>query len=317
MKKRVFLTPQYVKHFQCISHACEDTCCYGWRVSIDEKTYKKYKKVSDKSFKPLIDKNVSRNRSNPSCEYYAKIKMDEKGYCPFFEEDKLCSIHKKLGAEFLSKVCMIYPRVTNVVNGIYEKSVTLSCPEAARLVLLNPNIMEFDESEEFTEEHDDIAHRIDIDSIQNSNKVKKHFWLLRIFSISLLQNRKYSITDRLIILGLSMKKVQEYSDNNRVHEIPALIEEYNQIIENGNLEGSLRDIPTNLTIQMELMKEFNDQRFSIAYSQNSKSYVDCVNEFLKGIEYIADAKVEEVGKKYKEAYLNYYEPFMSENEYIF
>ncbi|MBU3214278.1 flagellin lysine-N-methylase [Clostridium estertheticum] len=317
MKKRVFLNPQYVKYFQCISHECEDNCCYGWRVSIDENTYKKYRKVSDKIFKPLLDKNVTRNRSNHSCEYYAKINMGENGYCPFFEEDKLCGIHKKLGAEFLSNVCMVYPRVTNVVNGVYEKSVTLSCPEGARLVLLNPNIMEFDEIKEFTEEQHNIAYRIDTESIQISNNLKKYFWLLRIFSITLLQNRKYSLADRMIILGLCMKKVQEYSDNNRVHEIPALIEEYNQIIENENLKESLGNISANLTIQMELMKEFNDQRFSIAYPQNSKSYVDCVAECLKGIEYTAEAKVEEVGERYKEAYLKYYEPFVSDHEYIF
>lgn len=316
MKKRIVLTPQYMKQFQCIGTKCEDNCCYGWKVSIDENTYKKYRKVSESTLKPLLDKNVTRNRSNPSSEDYAKIKMDENGCCPFLEEDKLCSIHKKLGGEYLSKVCTIYPRVTNIINGVYEKSVTLSCPEAARLVLLNADIMEFDEIEEPEETQYNILCKIDTDSIQNANNVKKYFWPLRIFSISLLQNRNYSLTDRLIILGLFMKKAQEYLDANRVHEIPLLIEEYNIIIENKNLKESLNNIPTNLTIQMELMKEFNDQRFSAAISSNSQPYINCVAEFLKGIMYTDDAKVEEIGERYKEAYLNYYEPFMKEHEYI-
>ena len=68
---------------------------------------------------------------------------------------------------------------------------------------------------------------------------------------------------------------------------------------------------------MELMKEFNDQRFSMKFSPNSQSYIDCVAEFLSGIEYTAESKVEDVGEKYKEAYLNYYEPFVREHEYIF
>lgn len=306
-----------MRQFQCIGPKCEDNCCYGWKVIIDENTYKKYKKVSESTLKPLLDKNVTRNRSTPSSENYAKIKMDENGYCPFFEEDRLCSIHKKLGVASLSKVCMIYPRVTNVVNGIYEKSVTLSCPETARLVLLNTNEMEFDEIEESAEVQHNVINKIDTDTIQNANNVKKYFWPLRIFIISLLQNRKYSLTDRLIILGLFMKKVQEYLDNNRVHKIPVLIDEYNRIIENESLEESLSHIPANLTIQLELMKEFNDQRFSILFSGNCQPYIDCVAEFLNGIEYTTEAKVEDVGERYKEGYLNYYEPFMRKHEYIF
>lgn len=317
MKKRILLTPQYMKYFQCIGPDCEDNCCYGWKVPIDENTYKKYRRVSNKVLKHVLDKNVTRNRSNPSSESYAKIKMCDNGYCPFFDEDKLCGIYKKLGAESLSKVCMLYPRITNVVNGVYEKSISLSCPEAARLVLLNPKVMEFDEIEELKEVQYSITHSINTDNIQSSNNVKKYFWLLRMFSISLIQNRKYSITDRLIILGICMKKVQEYLNNNRVHEIPELIEEYNHIIENESLKKSLGDIPINLTIQMELMKEFNDQRFLTGFCQNSKPYIDCVVEFLKGIAYTDEAKVEAVGEKYKEAYLNYYEPFVREHEYIF
>ena len=317
MKERVVLTPQYMEHFQCIGPKCEDNCCYGWRVNIDENTFKKYKRVSEITLKHLFNKNITRIRSNPSFENYAKIKMHENGRCPFLDEDKLCNIHRKLGGEFLSKVCMVYPRVTNVVNGIYEKSVTLSCPEAARLVLLNENIMEFNEVKESTDMQQNIEHKIDTDSIKNANNVKNYFWPLRVFSISLIQNRKYSLSERLIVLGLFMKKVQEYIDNNRVHEISELIEDYNLIIDNEKLKESLGAIPVNLTIQLELMKEFNDQRFSIEVSQNCQSYIDCVIEFLRGIGYTAEAKVEEAGERYKEAYLNYYEPFVKEHEYIF
>lgn len=305
-----------MKQFQCIGSKCEDNCCYGWKVSIDKNTYKKYRKVSESNLKPLLDKNVTRNRSNPSSENYAKIKMDNNGCCSFLGDDKLCNILKSLGGEFLSNVCMIYPRITNIVNGVYEKSATLSCPEIARLALLNNNIMEFDETEEPVEVKHSIKYQIDTGSIQNMNKAKRYFWQLRNFTISLLQNRKYLLADRLIILGLFMKKVQEYVDGNRVHEIPALIEEYNGIIENENLQKSLGNIPSNLTIQMELMKEFSDQRFSTVFCKNSNSYVQCVIEFLSGIKYTADAKVEEIGERYKEAYLNYYEPFMKGHEYI-
>lgn len=305
-----------MKDFQCIGLKCEDNCCYGWKVSIDDVTYKKYRKVNEPSLKFLLNANVTRNRSNPSPDNYAKIKMKENGDCPFLEDDKLCKIHKELGSEFLSKVCMIYPRITNIVNGVYEKSATLSCPEVARLALLKSSVMEFDEIEESTDISHNISTQIDTYNIKYANKLKKYFWELRIFSISLLQNRKYSITNRLIILGLFLKKVQEYAKSERIKAIPFIIEEYNNIVENGNVEEYLNSIPSNLAIQMELMKEFNDQRFSVAFSQNSKAYIDCVAEFLNGIGYTDEAKVEDIAELYKEAYLKFYEPFMKEHEYI-
>lgn len=317
VKKKIVLIPQYMKDFHCIGSDCEDNCCYGWTVAVDDDTFKKYRKASESSLKPLLDKNVTRNRSNPSSENYAKIKMCDNGNCPFLGEDKLCSIHSKLGESHLSKVCTVYPRITNVVNGVYEKSLSISCPEAARVILLNSNIMEFDEVEEVIEDERNIIHNIlDSNSRENSNSIRKYFWPLRIFTISLLQNRDFSLSDRLIILGLFMKNIQKTFEDKNVHKIPEIIEEYNKIIENNDLRDSLNDIPSNLNIQMELMKEFNDQRFTTKFSQNGKAYIECVAEFLVGIQYSDDAKVEDIGERYKEAYLNYYEPFMREHEYI-
>ncbi|WP_416044601.1 flagellin lysine-N-methylase [Clostridium tyrobutyricum] len=305
-----------MKNFQCIGAKCEDNCCYGWKVSIDNETYKKYRKTNESSLKFLLNSNVTRNRSNPSPQNYAKIRMKKDGDCPFLEEDKLCKIHEKLGPQFLSKVCRIYPRLTNIVNGIYEKSATLSCPEIARLILLNSNAMEFDEIEESVNIDNNIVSQLYTDNIKYANKVKKYFWKLRIFSISLLQNRKYSITNRLIILGLFIKNIQECVNSEKIKLIPSIIQKYNNIIENGDLEEYLNSIPANLNIQVELMKEFNDQRFLTRFSKNAQSYINCVIEFLKGMEYTDKSNIEDIVKLYRESYLDIYEPFMKDHEYI-
>jgi len=316
MKKRIVLTPQYLKKFQCIGPKCEDNCCYGWKVQINEEMYKKYRKVSEIQLKPLLDKSVTRNRSNPSNENYAKVKMNNEGDCPFLDGEKLCMIQRSMGAGYLSKVCMTYPRMTNIVNGVYEKSVTLSCPEAARNVLLNDNIMEFDDVEESLEEQIIVNTEIDTENIKYSNKVNKYFWSLRIFSISVIQNRNYELWERLIILGSFMGRVQECVENEMVHDIPNLINEYNIMIEDRFFNKLLEGIPKNLAIQMQLMKEFNDQRFSMALSKNNNAYVQCVIEFLQGINYDDKSSVEEIAARYEEAYTNYYNPFMKDNEHI-
>lgn len=315
-QKRIILIPQYLNKFSCIGDKCEDNCCYGWNIAIDKNVYEKYRKTSDNELKPILDKNVKRNRSNPSNESYAKIKLDCNGQCPFLNENKLCEIHKNLGAEYLSKVCSTYPRVTNLVDQKHEKSATLSCPEAARLILLNPQLMEFDEVEEAIETQSIIHYTAETKDIKNVRRAPKYFWELRIFSISLIQNRKYKLWERLIILGLFMQKVSECINNETTDKIPGLIEQYNEIINSESLKQELENIPVNTTIQMELMKEINDQRFGMHINPNTKVYVNCVLEFLHGIKYMTEDKVENIAKRYKEAFDSYYKPFMDEHEYI-
>ena len=45
MKTRV---PDYFKQFKCIASECEDTCCAGWEIVIDDDTYDMYKSVEGK-----------------------------------------------------------------------------------------------------------------------------------------------------------------------------------------------------------------------------------------------------------------------------
>ena len=73
----------------------------------------------------------------------------------------MCRIQLRLGEEFLSDICVTYPRVANLVNNVLEKSATMSCPEAARLALLNPDEMEFDELTEPVETRNIIDKQID------------------------------------------------------------------------------------------------------------------------------------------------------------
>ncbi|MDD3314356.1 MAG: flagellin lysine-N-methylase [Syntrophaceticus sp.] len=311
--RRPLLVPQYMHSFNCIGSECEDSCCIGWRVVIDKDTYKKYKSTHHPELSPLLKKNISRIRSKQSSENYAKIKL-QNGSCPFLTEKHLCQIQLELGEEYLSNVCTTYPRITNEVNGILEKSATVSCPEAARLALLNPEIMEFDEVSTPVSTINMVKKRVDTHALKSSNKPLRYFWQLRIFTIDTLQNRHYSLEERLIILGLFYQKLQKYVDAGQVHEIPSLIAKHTIMMQNDSIKETLKTIPAQNTIQMELLKELAELRFTMAL--NSKRYLECFAESLHGIQYTAQAEVEEIGKNYQEALERYYLPFMHDHHYI-
>lgn len=313
-RTRPLLIPQYMQQFSCIGSACEDSCCVGWRVDIDEETYKKYNRVRDQELAPLFDKKVTRNRSNASSQNYAKIKMNQNGSCTFLNEESLCKIQLKLGEDYLSNTCAIYPRVTNEVNGITERSATVSCPEIARLALLNPNGIEFDEIEESVHTRSKIGKKLDTNDKKFSHKPQKYFWELRIFTIQVLQNRAYTLSERLIILGMFYQKAEEYISNEQLENIPQLIASYTTIIEEGSLKESLNNVPVQPTVQMELVKELADQRFMKGIS--NQRFRECYTEMMVGLKYITGTPFSEVAQAYPDVYQTYYKPFMDEHEYI-
>ena len=49
---------------------------------------------------------------------------------------------------------------------------------------------------------------------------------------------------------------------------------------------------------------------------NSQRFLQCFTEFLHGIAYTAEAKKEEIGKRYAAAAADYYQPFIAEHEYL-
>ena len=132
----------YMEKFRCIGSACQTHCCQGWNIHLDSENFKKLKKALAQNTEDfqLFNKHIKRNRSKDQDQQkFAQILLGENGVCPFFGTDGLCEIHRRFGENFLSKTCFTYPRKVNQVQGRYEISGSLSCPEIARLCLLSPD----------------------------------------------------------------------------------------------------------------------------------------------------------------------------------
>lgn len=138
-------TLRYLEGFRCIGPDCPDSCCVGWRVSVDEHSYRRLhraaKKTSSREEKRFKD-GMLRQRSNPTPANYAKTRLDGQGRCAFLEADDLCHIHKVFGEACLSETCTFYPRSFSRSDGELMMGATLSCPETARLCLIVPGSTE-------------------------------------------------------------------------------------------------------------------------------------------------------------------------------
>ena len=137
MKVRV---PNYFNEFKCIASECEDTCCAGWEIVIDDETHKRYEKVEGEFGDILRSKIVKSDGEN--------IFLLNKGNCSFLNEKKMCEIYINLGEDHLCYTCQQFPRYTEEFLDLKEVGLSLSCPEAARIILRRAENTTFNLSEE-------------------------------------------------------------------------------------------------------------------------------------------------------------------------
>lgn len=239
------LKPTYFDDFKCIGSKCEDTCCAGWNIDIDKKSFKNYRKETNPNLKEMLKKNVSRNRQSNSELTYARFKMDEEYKCSMLNEENLCTIQLTAGEEALCHTCTIYPREISSINNTIEKSLDTSCPEAARLILLNPNGIDFVEVEPELPKYYFAQH-------SQSDAVNSYFWTNRMFMISALQHRTHPIEVRLMVIGLYMKKLEELEPSERFVQAQILSNQYLAYLDNPNITELTSQIKPNFDYQKAL-----------------------------------------------------------------
>lgn len=183
--------PSYMKQFNCIAGACEETCCAGWYIAIDEPTYKKYKKVKKPEMKKRFEKElVVKKGSAPECA--AKIKL-KNNRCAFLAKDNLCDIYKELGEPYLSETCKMYPRNTNALGERVELSLALSCPEAARQILLCKEPITF--SVEETECLPIVGAKLGL-QLKSPKHFEDYIVPMRDFLIAIVQEESYGLEQK-------------------------------------------------------------------------------------------------------------------------
>ncbi|MGE5404061.1 MAG: flagellin lysine-N-methylase [Candidatus Saccharibacteria bacterium] len=311
------LMPSYLPAFKCIAGACEDSCCIDWGiVSVDCITYEKYQSITDPEINAILaSAMVPVNSRRGVKTFCADIKFVDGSTCPFLAENRLCTIQRRLGEEYLSYICATFPRVSNIVNGTIEVSATMACPEACRLALLNPEGIGFYRREQADGTRHFVNAVVNTDSELHANSSNRFFIELRRLAVKILKNRNYSIDERLIILGLLASQVTELCRDKLAYEIPELVDRLeNQIVSNQirkDLNGGSGDTPRQLSILLNLLLS------TIKKGIRNQRFFECCHEFLFGIDFTANNSPERMVNRYQAAYAEYYEPFLRTREYIF
>ena len=218
-------------------------------------------------------------------------------------------------------MCSTYPRVMNLVDDVLQRSLDLSCPEAARTVLLDPNPMQFDEEQ--GPARDPRLGNLSILRTSNgdSKKPYAHFRAIRARVIWLLQYRAYSLWKRLTMLASLCDQLQTTTESvgglpEKAHQdqIPAVLEAYRDGVERGIFEQALASHRPQPVKQLELVLELIVGRLRSDYTAPRLRAI--YQNFMDSMQWTAEMSMETLGQRYAAACAQYYTPFLSGHQHM-
>lgn len=203
----LYTIPDYYKEFCCTADACEDTCCAGWQIAVDPKALRKYRKVQG-SYAGKLKQCVNWKKS--------VFRQDKERRCAFLNDDNLCDMYANLGKDSLCRTCRLYPRHVEEFEGVREITLSMSCPEVARILLNKKETVHFRtvaaDGEEEYEDFDPFLYSQLVDA--------------RGVIIDILQNREYSVSVRMkLMLGIA-HDMQNRVDQGQLFACQEVCEKY-------------------------------------------------------------------------------------------
>lgn len=274
-----FTFPNYYKEFSCIAGSCPDTCCAGWQIVIDNKTLKKYQHF----------KGPFHNRLHNDIDWKEHVFRQYNRRCAFLNEENLCDIYTEADPKMLCDTCRNYPRHIEEFEGLREISLSLSCPEAARILLSQKEKVHFViiEKEAAEETYDDFDYFL-FTALMDT----------RDLLIKIIQNRNVPIRKRLwkvlaithdFQLCLNKNELFKWEEIRKRHEDSGFRKTFcDKVHSRMNTSDTSKDLFKNMwkTIvpEMEVLrpgwKEFLKERLDSLYiSSGENDYIYQKSEF--------------------------------------
>ena len=265
--------PYYYKDFKCIASKCTDTCCSGWHIIIDEDTYSKYKNIKS-DFGKILNSEIIRYEDD---EPGFKLKNNN---CAFLNKDLLCDIYSNLGEEYLCHTCKTFPRIIEEYGSLKEITLSLSCPEAARLILKDSKKLTFEviENDEFVTSYNTISADLYIQILG-----------ARQIAFDIIQSTPFDLNTRISILLIFAEDIQKKIDGCEISKISDIRKKFSD-----------KEFLNNLALSIQENKGDFEKKYSL------------IKQFLNIF-----SQLEEINKKWTETLNNSIDVLFNKNDFSF
>lgn len=296
------LVPSNMLDFQCAQ--CGE-CCQNWLVSVDRDSLTRLQKVfnQEKLDKGILRKHFKRTPGKTDDYNYASIRMLN-SRCGFLGEENCCGVHREFGAEYLPIVCRLFPRKIIVTPRGLEFSYSLSCGTAVKKlassnpikVLHNPDGFSFVKSHQY---YGELTAKM-----FSQTPFREHYFALEEQFLELIQNRKYSLQERLIFLGLLISSLQKPCHKELDKESREILD---AMLAGDTFYQQIQEIPPDIPYQLKALKLFLQ-----CWSENNHDL--SLSKVIEESFSFFHLQEEDISPESVKIYQNYYQQFFLPRE---
>lgn len=268
MQEITVTEPNFVTTFQCTGTQCRDHCCKGWNIYLDKATVNKYLSSKDGYIKKIAKENIIFLKKEVNTWGMIKL-VDNTRTCPYLTEDSLCQVQKTLGAKALSTTCKTFPRIERIYKNDLRKSLSLSCPEVAGMILTDPNSMILNEK------------RLIKSKAYSMPALSQQQKLLNLYCLSLIDQAGRDVNVGFYALIKFTLFIEKFKlvDNAALSEIETVYHALLTQLQSGELREEMSTYATDRNIKLSLVLLLQDYFRSLPVSRSSgvlKYYIECL-----------------------------------------
>ena len=267
------LRPAYYDSFHCLMSDCKLSCCKDdWNISFGKKDYLTLKKQKGS---PELNKRLEhclrRVRGKNANEFnnYAKFVI-ENGQCPLLSENCLCTLQQEKGHKVLPEVCRDFPRIKLYSpTGYLDRALSPACEGVLALLWDLPQGIDF-KSDPLPE------HERQTGLYTEDNLLVPYAQDIRSICIDILQNRRFSLPERILLLGMALKPLAEGQT-----DLPAWLEKAQALAESPAVGDMLASQEQDKTLPLFLTNNINMLFSPKNHSTNSLTLQLIAKSWLK------------------------------------
>jgi lysine-N-methylase len=217
--------PDFLREFACKCGDCRRTCCSNdWVISLTKEEFQADRsKTLGAECHALANKYLRRTPSGTGDKEYAHCLIREDGFCALLTEDKLCA-WQKLRGESVGAVCNEFPKMHILFLEDEYVAPTVACEAVAELLLEKTDPLRL-VSERISHGRNHFSAKINQKDIDRRPLLRLYPELIR-WGLAILQDRRFPLDDRFVLLANAMCLIDWMERNSRVGELPDAMDKF-------------------------------------------------------------------------------------------
>lgn len=246
--------------FQCVGGSCISTCCRDWKVEWKKENIDKLQSA------PGCPDNISEAAvgafvpDDESGTIY-HICHGQNGFCPFLSGDGLCGIQKSIGEEYLSDICITFPRRYFAAKQNIYCSCSLSCPVVFQGLIDEENAAVLLTCSEKPHIRGEVHSAADNPALVKLHPELKYHKELLEFFYEIIADKRYSAEVNIVRGALAAENLSETVKQRGAGKLAGAIAELREALAESDVIKVIDDVRPEYSAKLRLLAAYTQKAF--------------------------------------------------------